>query len=59
VSEPRDLIKASLDAIHRQNTGRPINCLICGVTFIGPQSAATFFDHDRSHSMSHHPSVPR
>ena len=36
----------SLDAVHRQNTGRPIRCMCgCGLVFIGPTSAIQYFQH--------------
>ena len=36
----------SLDAVHRQNTGRPIRCMCgCRLVFIGPTSAIQYFQH--------------
>jgi hypothetical protein len=37
------LLEESIDAIHRQNTRRPIHCLCgCGVTYL---NAAEYFRH--------------
>ncbi len=47
-----DLIERSVDAIHHQNTGRPVKCLMCGVTFIGPTAAIDYFRH-QSHQHTH------
>ena len=42
-----DKLEQSLEAITAQNTGRPIRCLCgCGLTFVGPGSAARYFTHN-------------
>ena len=50
-------LERSLQAIHSQNTGRPIRCLDCGVVFIGRSSAVDYFRHVASRHT--HPSTER
>ena len=42
-----DKLEQSLEAITLSNQNRPIRCLCgCGLTFVGPGSAARYFAHN-------------
>jgi len=43
-----ELLEQSVDAVHAINTGRPVRCMNCGITFIDGRAG---LDHLRQHSM--------
>lgn len=51
-----DVVARSIAALHAVNTGRPLHCMVCRVTFLDPREGLA---HLRQHEIDRHPAKPR